>query len=114
MDSILEKLIEQYGMYSVDWMGFKLSKNNPLTYHHIKKNSEKGKKTIENGAPLTRAAHRFLNDLEILNPDLYEEWNKLFKDINNSEAPPTTLHKNKIRALRKKGEKLEKYCRMKK
>ena len=77
MKAVLERLVERHGTYGVDWMGFTLSKKNPLTYHHIIKECEKGKKTVENGAPLTKQAHAFLNCLERVKPDLYEEWNEL-------------------------------------
>lgn len=108
MDAVLERLQERHGTYGVDWMGFNLSRKNPLTYHHIKKNCEKGKRTLENGAPLTKQAHTFLNCLERTKPDLYVEWNELFKEINKSEAPPTEEHIEKIKVLRKKGEIIEK------
>lgn len=108
MKAVLERLVERHGTYGVDWMGFTLSKKNPLTYHHIQKESEKGKKTLENGAPLTKNAHRFLNCLERVKPDLYDEWNELFKEINQSEAPLTEEHEQKIKTLRKKGEIIEK------
>lgn len=114
MKAVLEKLVERHGTYGVDWMGFVLSKRNPLTYHHIQKECEKGKRTIENGAPLTRRAHLFLNCLEKSKPELYDEWNELFKDINKSASPPTEEHNEKIKALRKKGESIEiKYMRRK-
>ena len=106
MKAVLERLQERHGTYGVDWMGFTLSKRNPLTYHHIQKESEKGKRTLENGAPLTRNAHRFLNCLERNEPELYEEWNELFKKINVSEAPPTEEHEEEIKVLRLKGEKI--------
>lgn len=107
MKAVLERLQERHGTYGVDWMGFTLSKKNPLTYHHIQKESDKGKRTIENGAPLTRRAHMFLNCLERTKPELYDEWNDLFKEINKSEAPLTEEHKAKIKVLRQKGEQIE-------
>ena len=107
MKAVLERLQERHGTYGVDWMGFTLSKKNPLTYHHIIKECEKGKKTVENGAPLTKQAHAFLNCLERVKPDLYVEWNELFTEINRSEAPPSEEHVEKIKVLRKKGEVIE-------
>ncbi len=107
MKAVLERLVERHGTYGVDWMGFSLSKKNPLTYHHIIKECEKGKKTVENGAPLTKQAHAFLNCLERVKPDLYVEWNELFTEINRSEAPPSEEHVEKIKVLRKKGEVIE-------
>ena len=107
MKAVVERLIEIYGTYGVDWMGFELRRSNPLTYHHIKKDCAKGKKTLENGALLSRKGHRFLNCLELHCPILYEEWNALFIEINNSKAPLTEKHKQKIKTLRKKGQQIE-------
>ena len=109
MKAVLEKLVERHGTYGVDWMGFTLTKKNPLTYHHIQKDSEKGKKTLDNGAPLSKNAHRFLNCLERVKPDLYIEWNDLFREINATASPPTVEHKRKIKTLRQKGENLENF-----
>ena len=114
MKGVLERLVERHGTFNVDWMGFDLNRKNPLTYHHIRKESDKGKKTLENGAPLSKDAHRFLNCLERKKPKLYEEWNELFIEINRSEAPPTEEHNAKIKTLRKKGESVEKFYRKKK
>ena len=107
MKAVLRKLIERHGTYGVDWMGFVLSKKNPLTYHHMEKECQKGEKTVENGAPLSRKAHRFLNYIELNDSELYEEWNLLFKEINASEAPPNTKHQEKIKILRQKSQQLE-------
>ena len=107
MKAILKQIMEKYGTYGVDWMGFALSKKNPLTYHHIEKVCDKGEKTIENGAPLSKKAHRFLNFIEVNDSELYDEWNRLFKEINSSENSPTEIHQEKIKTLRKKGKELE-------
>lgn len=107
MKAVVERLIERHGTYGVDWMGFELRRKNPLTYHHIQKDCDKGKKTMDNGALLSKKAHRFLNCLELESPDLYEEWNALFAEINQSKAPLTSIHQEKIKTLRQKGKKIE-------
>lgn len=107
MKAVVERLVERHGTYGVDWMGFVLRRSNPLTYHHIIKDCDKGKKTLENGALLSRKGHRFLNCLELNYPSLYEEWNALFTDINNSKAPLTENHIQKIKKLRQKGKQIE-------
>ena len=114
MKGVLRNLMERHGTYGVDWMGFNLSKKNPLTYHHMEKNCDSGEKTLANGAPLTKKAHRFLNYLEINCPELYSEWNNLFKIINQSAAPPTEEHSEKISSLREKGKVYEKIYMSKK
>ena len=47
-----EILIEMYKIYgkpTVDWMGFKVTKNNHITYHHIKEDRNGGTETVERG-----------------------------------------------------------------
>ncbi len=108
MNAVLKQLVEKFGTYEVDWMGFTLNKKNPLTYHHIQKDCDDGKKTIENGAPLTRKAHRLLNCIEKNDTDLYDEWNALFREINESGVPPTEEQQEKIKTLRLKSAPLAK------
>lgn len=107
MKAVVESLVIRHGTYKIDWMGFALSKKNPLTYHHIRKNCDKGKKTLENGALLSKKGHRFLNFLENNCPELYQEWNLLFEEINRSNLPIDEKEEQKIKTLREKGLHLE-------
>lgn len=83
----LREMIEIYKPEGKDWMGFKLSKSNPYTYHHIKEKKNGGKVDINNGAILTKRAHRLLNFLEIHHPDIYNLYQQLFVRINERMAP---------------------------
>ena len=59
-----EILIEMYKIYgkpTVDWMGFKVTKNNHITYHHIKEDRNGGLETVENGALLSAENHEWFN-----------------------------------------------------
>ena len=85
---MLSKLVTIYNPNGYDWMGTPITKNNPLTYHHIVKRDE-GNTTLENGALLTKSSHRKLNMLESKDIDLYNEWNWLFYAINYSETHPS-------------------------
>lgn len=114
MKGVLRRIIDKYGTYGVDWMGFVLSRKNKLTYHHIDKKCEKGKKTIDNGAPLTKRGHNLLNYIELEDYELYEDWNNLFRQINDSEQPPTEEHYEKMKMLRLRGRSLENYLKDKK
>lgn len=84
---IKHKMIEIYGDNC--WMGYKVSKKNQYTFHHIKEKRNGGKEVIENGALLTREAHDDLNELESEKRILYKKLNELFTMLNKTQAPPT-------------------------
>lgn len=86
---VLLSMFEIYGKPKIDWMGFKVSEENYLTYHHIIKAEDGGDASIENGAILTRKAHTQLHTLEGLDPTLYQEYQYWFKLINDMKCPPT-------------------------
>ena len=71
------------------WMGYKVTKKNQYTYHHIKEARYGGRVSIDNGALLTRGAHNDLNLLDEHARDLYHELNDLFKILNQTKKPPT-------------------------
>ena len=60
-------------------MHFKITEENPLTYHHIKKKEEGGKKTIENGALLTADAQSYLHYIERKDINVYNQINSVLK-----------------------------------
>ena len=64
---LIEKMLVIYKPLNEDWMGFKLKRNNPYTFHHIKEKRHGGRYEIQNGALLTREGHQFLNFLYVLN-----------------------------------------------
>lgn len=70
-----------------DWMGVYITRNNPLTFHHIRKKELGGHDQIENGALLTKASHALIHYLEEVNPDLYLMWNAIFTSINQTKKP---------------------------
>lgn len=84
---ILKQMILIYKPNGYDWMGTPITKDNPLTYHHIVKRKD-GSTTIENGALLTKSSHKKLNSLEHHYPDLFAEWQWLFYAINISLTHP--------------------------
>lgn len=93
---ILEEMKRIYGHTRIDWMGYKVTKHNKLTYHHINEKRNGGEESVENGALLTRTAHDILHKLEIICPELYEEYNCIFKIINLSKRPPSPAIKELI------------------
>lgn len=70
-------MIKKYGKRC--WLGGNVTKQDPLTYHHIIKKCEKGKANEENGALITRSRHDLLNILEQWNPEIYHLLNDLFQ-----------------------------------
>lgn len=89
MKGILKVMIEIYKPDGIDWMGFELSRHNPYTFHHIKEKCNRGKVNVNNGAILTKNAHRLLNILEKDYPIAYEHYQNLFKRINANKGPLT-------------------------
>ncbi len=85
----LQSMIKIYSLQCYDWMGYPITRDNPITFHHIQKAADNGELTIENGAIITRFAHTMLHKLEKVNPSLYEEYNYMFKIINDMNCPPT-------------------------
>lgn len=84
---IRERMITIYG--EACWMGYKVSKKNPFTYHHIIERRNGGGVTIDNGAVLTRIAHDDLNRIEQSRRSYYKALNDLFKELNETRMPPT-------------------------
>lgn len=87
---VLEDMKRIFGHTRTDWMGFKVTKHNKLTYHHINEKRNGGEESVSNGALLTRKAHTYLHMLETLNPELYEEYNYYFRIINDMRRKPTS------------------------
>lgn len=98
MDKITEQMMEIYNTYTMDWMDYIVINNN-LTYHHIIKKENGGKRTIDNGALLTDRAHEYLHTIERLDVDIYNRINKIFKEINGSKKEPTKTQRRLIDLL---------------
>ena len=89
MKQALRILIDIFQPDGIDWMNFTLSKNNPYTFHHIVEKSKGGEKKVDNGAILTKNAHIFLNKLQKVCPDAYNDLQVVFAKINASKQPVT-------------------------
>lgn len=102
----------------IDWLGFRVTKNNYYTYHHIFKKVYGEYSNlyplypIHNGAILSLYSHAYIHTLEQLNPELYREFNNAFKELALTMLPPTDeyfanisrlLEKDKIYYKRYKG-----------
>ena len=89
MDIIKKEMLKIYKPISgLDWLNYKLVKNK-VTYHHIIKREDGGKKIISNGALLMPIAHQYLHLIENKDIDTYIGINKMFEYINQQQYEPT-------------------------
>lgn len=89
---MINKMLIIYGFNGKDWMGFRITKINPISNHHIieKRNLPdelKEVENIENNAILSKESHKLLHMMEYYNPNLYEDYQYLFRLINDSQQP---------------------------
>ena len=83
MKPVTKLMITDYGMKSVDWMGYKLMRGDTFTYHHIEKRENGGKITVANGAILCgKSSHPYLHIIEHIDPDMYYYINGILMSIN--------------------------------
>ncbi len=99
---ILYEMFEIYGNPTVDWMGFEVTKHNKITYHHITEARRGGLETIENGALLTKGAHSKLHEIELLDKELYDEYQYWFRIINDMRCKPSNEIMNIMYSLKKR------------
>ena len=106
VQKVREKMISIYGEGC--WMGYKLTKKNPYTYHHIREARNGGRVTLDNGALLTRLAHNDLNEMENHGKTrcLYRELNELFKELNKTRKPPTKEYFKEVNGILLRADKV--------
>lgn len=100
MRQITKIMITDYGMREFDWLGYKVSRSNPFSFHHIVKKENGGLYTYNNGAILTGgvgSSHEYLHIIEVKDNDLYVYLNNLLKTINDQRFMPTL---NQLKAIR--------------
>lgn len=89
MDRIKIEMLKIYKPISgLDWLNYKLVRSD-VTYHHILRRTNGGKKTIENGALLMPVAHQYLHLIESKDINTYITINKIFEYINQQKYEPT-------------------------
>lgn len=89
MKEVTKELIKIYKPVDIDWMNYKVTRQNPLTYHHIVKKEHGGLYTLDNGALLTMTAHQYLHIIECKEIKLFDMLNKMFEIINRQRHAPT-------------------------
>ena len=108
MANITKEMLHLYKPISnLDWMNYKLIKKD-VTYHHIIKKEDGGKKTIDNGALLIPVAHQYLHLIECKDIETYFAINKIFKYINQQKYEPTLEQREIIEYLLQEFEKVHK------
>lgn len=103
---LVRNMIEIYKPDGIDWMSYQITKNNKLTFHHIKEASRGGETSIENGALVTIKGHRILNIIEAKDFLLYKDWNELFEQINKANKPLDNYYKEQSRSLKEYTQKI--------
>lgn len=86
---VLYEMYKTYGKPTTDWMGYKVTAKNYITYHHIHEERNGGIEEACNGALLTRKAHEMLNTIFIIDRKLYDEYQYWFRIINDMKCPPS-------------------------
>ena len=102
MKEVLIKMLEIYQPNGIDWMDYKLARDNPYTFHHIKEKRNGGKLEVNNGAILTRKAHNYLNYLDYEYHKIYKDLNYMFKCLNRTMKPPTDDYYEEIHHILRK------------
>ena len=89
MKQITKLMVNMYNLKGIDFAGYKVSKDNPYTYHHcFFKRCLGGKETVENGAVLTKNSHEYLHIVESRDLELYNYINNVLKQINEQGHEP--------------------------
>ena len=90
MDGIVKEMIRIYKPKGICWLGYKITKKNPITYHHcITKACDGGKRNLENGALVSKIGHQYLHLTEVYDYEVYRELNNIFQEINMQGHTPT-------------------------
>ena len=89
MRKIKRQMLEIYKPYSkLDWLNYKLVRND-VTLHHIIKKEDGGRKDIDNLSLIMPSGHQFIHLIECKDIETYITLNKILKIINNQRTEPT-------------------------
>ena len=102
MSNDVKTMLRIYKTKDVDWLGYKVCKNCRLTRHHIFKAVYGGASDISNYALLIDKSHQYLHLLEHKDHQAYIELTNLFRELNNSLAPPTEEYYEKVEKILKR------------
>ncbi len=109
MDKVKQEMLKIYHPTSeLDWMNYKLVRKE-ITYHHIIKRCNSGKRIIDNGALLMPVAHQYLHLIEYTDIDVYNAINKIFSGINYQGFEPTPGQREVIEYLLREFENVHRW-----
>lgn len=109
MDSVKREMLKIYKPISnLDWMNYKLVKKD-ITFHHIVKAENQGKRTINNGALIMPVGHQYLHLIECKDIETYIAINKIFKYVNQQMCEPTREQREIIEYLLQEFEKVHRW-----
>lgn len=100
--AVKNELIQVYGRICFMNQFWVLTKNNPLTGHHIIEARNGGKYTFENIALLSLERHQYLNYLDNEYHKIYNELNCAFYDLKKTYAPPKEDYYEEINHILRK------------
>ena len=121
MKQVTKDLIQFYKPLDFDWLNYRVTRQNQITFHHIVKAEHGGLYSLDNGALLSERGHRYLHIIEYKEIEIYVALNKMFTLINKQRTPPTLEQRQIINMLldqfydvhkndrSKKGKRLIKY-----
>lgn len=99
MGQVIKTMLQIYVPISnLDWMNYTLVKQE-VTFHHIHKRSDGGKRVVSNGALLMPVGHQYLHLIESKDLYTYEALNDLFRVINKQGFEPTIEQRMLIEVL---------------
>ncbi len=101
MNYDVKMMLSIYGTSEFDWLGDIVTDVNKLTRHHIVKKENGGENGISNYALLTPKSHHLVNMLEEQEPEVFEQINAMFLELNRSIQPPTQAYYDKIKKILK-------------
>lgn len=109
MKQITKEMLRIYKpMSGMDWMNYKIVRND-MTAHHILKKEHGGLLEMGNIAPLMPVAHSYLHLIECKDIDTYIAINKIFKIVNNQRYEPTMEQREIVEYLLQEFEKAHRF-----
>lgn len=89
MEKVLKQAIKFYKKPTLDWLNYEVTRSNYLTFHHIVKKCDGGKKLLANCALLTLNGHNYLHLIEDREKYRYDYLNNLFYSFYLQGYAPT-------------------------
>ena len=97
MSDTLKIMLRLWKVETMDWLGYDNLER--YSYHHIKKKSDGGKTTIENGAILHQSSHQYLHTIEFYDLERYIFLNNILKAINKQRSMPSIEQLKEIKLV---------------